>query len=58
MKPNYSASQPMSLSDLSKIETPFYPDNRYEWLSSLCNNQFLKEEIRSGEAMRLINEHN
>ena len=58
MKPGYSASQPMSLTDLSKIETPFYPDNRYEWLSSLCNNQFLKEEIRSGKALRLINEHN
>lgn len=57
MKPGYSASQPMSQLDLSKLETPFYPDNRYEWLSSLCNNQFLKEEIRSGKAYRYLNDN-
>lgn len=56
MKSGYSSSQPMSLTDLSKIETPFYPDNRYEWLSNLCNHQFLKEEIRSGEAYRYLND--
>ena len=30
----YSAAIPMSLTDLSKIETPIYPENRYE-LNSL-----------------------
>lgn len=58
MKPGYSATQPVSLTDLSKIETPFYPDNRYEWLSSICNNQFLKHEITTGKAYRYLNEHN
>jgi hypothetical protein len=58
MKPGYSVSEPMSLTDLSKIETPYYPDNRYEWLSSICNNQFLKHEIADGSALEYINEHN
>ena len=58
MKPGYSVSEPMSLIDLSKIETPYYPDNRYEWLSNICNNQFLKKEIVDGTALEYINEHN
>ena len=57
MKPGYSAVQPVSSTDLTKIETPFYPDNRYEWLSSLCNNQFLKGEIISGKAYRYLNDY-
>ena len=56
MKPGYSAAQPVSSTDLTKIETPFYPDNRYEWLSSLCNDQFLKGEIISGKAYRYLND--
>jgi len=52
----YSSAVPMSLQDLSKIETPFYPDNRYEWLCNLCNHMFPTTEISSGKALRYINE--
>jgi hypothetical protein len=57
MKPGYSVSEPMSLTDLSKIETPHYPDNRYEWLSNICNHQFLKQEIFDGSAYRYLNDN-
>lgn len=52
----YSAAIPMSQTDLSKIETPIYPDNRYEWLSNLANHQFYANEIQSGYAERYLNE--
>ena len=45
-----SAALPMSLTDISKIETPIYPDNREEWMRSLLANQYTLEEIRSGIA--------
>ena len=57
MKPGHSVSEPMSLIDLSKIETPYYPDNRYEWLSNICNHQFLKQEIIDGTAYRYLNDN-
>ena len=46
----------MSQTDLSKIETPIYPDNRYEWLCNLANHQFYANEIQSGYAERYLNE--
>ena len=53
----YSAAIPMSLTDLSKIETPIYPDNRYEWLCNLANHQFYaRNEIQSGYAKRYLDE--
>ena len=52
----YSAAIPMSQTDLSKIETPIYPDNRYEWLSNLANHQFYASEIQSGYAKRYLDE--
>ena len=52
----YSAAIPMSLTDLSKIETPIYPDNRYEWLCNLANHQFYASEIQSGYAKRYLDE--
>ena len=52
----YSASLPMSQTDLSKIETPIYPDNRHEWLCNLANHQFYADEIQSGYAERYLNE--
>ena len=52
----YSAAIPMSLTDLSKIETPIYPENRYEWLSNLANHQFYANEIQSGYAKRYLDE--
>ena len=50
----YSAAVPMSLTDLSKIETPIYPDNRYEWLCNLANHQFYASEIESGYAKEYL----
>lgn len=50
----YSSAVPMSLQDFSKIETPFYPDNRYEWLCNLCNHIFTINEITSGKAFRYV----
>ena len=46
----------MALQDLSKIEYPFYPDNRWEWLKSLSHGQFTHEEIRDGSALRMLEE--
>ena len=45
-----SCALPMSLTDLSKIETPFYPDNREEWLDSLIANEYTLTEIGNGFA--------
>ena len=56
MMDKHSAVLPMSQSDLSKIETPIYPDNRYEWLCNLANHQFLSSEIQNGYAKRYLDE--
>lgn len=45
-----SMAKPVSYTDLSLIETPFYPDNREEWLDSLLSNQYLMSEIENGFA--------
>ena len=45
-----SCALPMSLTDLSKIETPFYPDNREEWIDSLIANEYTLTEIGNGFA--------
>ena len=45
----YSPAVPVSLQDLSKIETPLYADNREEWLINLCNHNYTKKEIISGD---------
>lgn len=48
-----SAAAPIGETDLSKIETPVYPD-REPWLAHLAYNQFSLDEIRAGEAWRLL----
>jgi hypothetical protein len=45
-----SMAKPVSHTDLSLIETPFYPENREEWLDSLLANQYLMQEILNGDA--------
>jgi hypothetical protein len=45
-----SMAKPVSYTDLSLIETPFYPNNREEWLDSLLSNQYLMSEIENGFA--------
>ena len=46
----------MALQDISKIEEPFYPENRYEWLKSLSYGQFTVEEIMNGFALETLQE--
>lgn len=52
--PRHSVACPVSLTDFSKIENPWYPDNRYEWLCNLCNHIFTIDEITSGKAFRYV----
>ncbi len=52
MKSGHSAAQPVSSIDLTKIEKPYYPDNRYEWLCSLCNNQWNRKHIVDGTSIK------
>lgn len=52
-----SPSAPVSLTDYSKIETPWYPD-REPWVNSLCYGQFHISEMSSGYAWKILNEHN
>jgi hypothetical protein len=48
-----SAAAPVGETDLSKIETPLYPD-REPWLQHLAYNQFSIDEIARGDAWRLL----
>jgi hypothetical protein len=48
-----SAAAPIGETDVSKIETPVYPD-REPWLRHLAYNQFSLDEIRRGDAWRLL----
>lgn len=51
-----SQSVPVSETDISKIETPFYPDEdlRKEWIDSLLSCQFNMSEISSGKAREIV----
>lgn len=51
------ASLAFGTSDLSKIENPVKPDNRYEMACILANNQWTLDEIRNGTAWRDLNEN-
>lgn len=46
------AAKHMAINDLSKIETPFYPDNREQFFSSLAYFNWSVAEIASGECWR------
>lgn len=55
-----NAASPMCLSDLSKIETPYYPyhEEVYKWCCYLSYGQFNNEELADGTAWRILNEYN
>lgn len=42
------------ISDISQIEKPPQPENRYEWLKSLSYGQFNIEEIENGTAIGIL----
>lgn len=50
-----SHARHVTLSDLTKIEKPFYPENRYEWAAVLADNQWTLDEMKSGMAWRHLN---
>lgn len=49
-----AAASPMCLSDLSRLENPYYPDNRQQWLQNLAYHQFHVTEIKNGTAWDMI----
>lgn len=53
-----NAASPVSLQDLSKIETPYYPDRDklYAWGCHLAYGQFHVDEMKSGKAKLLLEE--
>ena len=51
------ASLAFGTSDLSKIENPIKPDNRFEMACVMANNQWTLNEIRNGTAWRELNEN-
>jgi len=57
LAPNAASS--MCLTDLSKIETPYYPDSEEvrRWCCYLSYGQFNNEELADGTAWRILNEY-
>ena len=53
-----SAAAPVSLKDLSKIETPYYPDKDklFEWGCHLAYGQFHMSELQTGKAKGMLEE--
>ena len=53
-----NAASPVSLQDLSQIETPYYPtqDKLYAWGSHLAHGQFHVSELKNGKAEQYLKE--
>jgi len=51
-----NAASPVALQDLSKIDTPYYPDHDklYAWGCHLAYGQFHVDELKSGKALELL----
>ena len=57
-EPAVNAANPMSNSDLSKIESPWFPDpdQIYKWACHLAYGQFHIKELANGTAASLLKE--
>jgi hypothetical protein len=53
-----NAASPVALQDLTKIDTPYYPDNDklYAWACHLSYGQFHISELKTGKAKNLLEE--
>jgi hypothetical protein len=51
-----SIARPMGLNDLSKLEAPFYPENREEFFRHMAYCQFANHEFGNGFARRTADE--
>ncbi len=54
---DWATTAPMGLSDLSQIETPYYPEHRVPFLWELVNRQWTLDEISTGLAWRFFQKH-
>lgn len=52
----YSAIHPIALQDLSRIESPIYPDRR-PWTWALAYNQWTLDEFKDGTCWRMLKEN-
>lgn len=50
-----STASEISCNDLSKIESPYYPDHRWHFASVLCDNEWTLEEYQRGLAWSKFN---
>ena len=48
------AAAGLGLADLTRIETPSYPDGRAAWAAALAGRQWTLDEIRAGQAWRTL----
>lgn len=46
----FCAGRSMCHADLSRIESPFYPPDRFDWAALLAGNQWTLDEIETGAA--------
>lgn len=49
------AASVVGLSDVRRIDDPWYPDHREEWVRALASNQWTLAELRAGKANHLFN---
>ena len=52
------AATPLASGELSRIETPTYPDGREDWAAGLAGAQWTLDELKRGEAWRVLEAEN